>query len=85
MFKCRISGVRKKKWELKEKLRKKRSKVFAVEILLSSCSLVGLFFCLNLQVGVTGKKVSKCFPGGCLKLKLRFVGKKVKLVGRHVD
>ncbi len=47
--------------------------MFWVEILLSSCSLVGLY--VNLQVKVTGKekwKFSKCFSGGCLKLRLRF-------------
>ncbi len=44
MFKCRISGVRKK---MKEKFRERKIKVFLGEnlkcrILLSSCSLVGL-------------------------------------------
>ncbi len=52
MFKCRISGVRKKKWKLKGKFQKK-IKVFLGEnlecgILLSSYSLVGLY--INLQV-----------------------------------
>jgi hypothetical protein len=47
--KCRISGVRKKK-----KSSGKKIKVFWVEILLSSCSLVGLY--VRLQVKVTGKK-----------------------------
>ncbi len=52
--KCRISGVRKKK-ELKEKFREKKNQsVLGVEILLSSCSLVGLY--VNLQVKVTEKK-----------------------------
>ncbi len=47
-------------------------KMFWVEILLSSCSLVGLY--VNLQVKVTGKKkkFSKCFSVECLKLRLRF-------------
>ena len=51
--KCRFSGVWRKK-ELKEKFREKKSKCFGVEILLSSCSLVGLY--VNLQVKVTEKK-----------------------------
>ncbi len=49
-------------------------------ILLSSCSLVGLY--VRLQVKVAEKKwwkFSKYFSGGCLKLKLRFAEKdKVK-------
>ena len=63
--KCRISGVWKKK-ELKEKFREeKKSKWFGVEILLSSCSLVGLY--VNLQVKVMEKKwkFSKYISGGC--------------------
>ena len=47
MFKYRISGVRKKNE------RKVRGKDFWVEILLSSCSLVG--FCIDLQ-----EKEKKC-------------------------
>ncbi len=60
------------KKKLKEKFREKKMKMFWVEILLSSCSLVGLY--VNLQVKVTGKKwkFSKCFSVGCLKLRLRF-------------
>ncbi len=50
--------------------REKKSKCFGVEILLSSCSLVGLY--VNLQVEVTGKKKMEYFSGECLKLKLRF-------------
>ncbi len=41
------------KKELKEKFREKKSKYFRVEILLSSCSLVGFY--VNLQVKVTEK------------------------------
>ncbi len=51
-----------------------------MEILLSSCSLVGLY--VNLQVKVTEKKwkFSEYFSGGCLKLKLRFAEEdKVKI------
>ncbi len=48
MFKCRVSGVRKKK--MGEKYRERKIKVFLGEnlkcgILLSSCSLVGLYVC----------------------------------------
>ncbi len=91
--KCRISGVRKKKIE--GKVPGKKIKVFWVEILLSSCSLVGLY--VNLQVKVTEKfdeNFQSIFRVGFLKLKLRFAEKgKVKknvgvvdvpLVGRHV-
>ncbi len=74
--KCRISGVRKKKWKLKEKFRKKKSKCFWVEIkvkvLLNSCSLVGLY--VNLQV-----KVMEKFE---IKKNVRVMD--VPLVGRHV-
>jgi len=69
--KYRISGVRKKK-KLKEKFREKM-KMFWVEILLSSCSLVGLY--VNLQVKVTGKEngnFQSVFRVGVLKLRLRF-------------
>ncbi len=55
--KCRISGVRKKKIE--RKVPGKKIKVFWVEILLSSYSLVEL--CVNLQVKVTEKKMMKIF------------------------
>ena len=54
MFKCKISGVQKKKWKLKEKFRKgKKIKVFLGEnlecgILLSSYSLVGLYISLQI-------------------------------------
>ncbi len=50
--KCRISGVRKKN---ERKVPGKKIKLFWVEILLSSCSLV--WFYINLQVKVTGKKM----------------------------
>ncbi len=60
--KCRISGVRKKN---ERKVPEKKIKVFWVEILLSPCSLVGLY--VTLQVKVTGKK-SKYFSGGGLCL-----------------
>ncbi len=40
MFKCRISGVRKKK-EIERKVPEKKK--FWVEILLSLCSLAGLY------------------------------------------
>jgi hypothetical protein len=52
---------------MKEKFRKK-SKCFGWKILLSSCSLVGLY--VNLQVKVTGKKrkFSEYFSGGGLCL-----------------
>ncbi len=93
--KCRISGVRKKRIERKVP-REKNQSVLGVEILLSSCSLVGLY--VNLQVKVTEKKMKifRGFLGGCLRLKLRFTEKKnkvkknvgvvdVPLVGRHVD
>ncbi len=43
-----------KKMELKEKFREKKQSVLGLEILLSSCSLVGLY--VNLQVKVTEKK-----------------------------
>ncbi len=57
MFKCRISGVRKKN---ERKVSRKKIKVFLggnlkCGILLSSCSLVGLY--VDLQVKVTGKKM----------------------------
>ncbi len=55
MFKYRISGVRKKKIE-REVLRKEE---FRVEILLSSCSLVGLY--INLHVKVTERKKMEIF------------------------
>jgi hypothetical protein len=61
MFKCKISGVRKKKVERKVLKEKKR---YWVEILLSSYSLVGLFM-LILQVKVkiaVGNKENDC---GC--------------------
>ncbi len=77
-FKCRISGVREKKKKLKEKFRREKKKW--VEILLSSCSLVGLFM-LILQVKVTEKKwkFSKYFSVKYLKLKIFVAGKKVKV------
>ncbi len=53
IFKYGISGVRKKDE------RKVRRKDFWVEILLSSCSLVG--FCIDLQE----KKKKKCVGNGC--------------------
>ncbi len=56
----RVFGKKEEFWE--------KIKVFLVEILLSSCSLV------NLQVKVTERKwwkFSEYFSGGCLKLKLR--------------
>ncbi len=44
----------KKKWDLKEKFRKKNQSVFGGnlkwKILLSSCSLVGLYVCLQVKV-----------------------------------
>ncbi len=43
-----------KKMEIERKVPRKKIKLFAVEILLSSCSLVGLY--VNLQVKVTEKK-----------------------------
>ena len=52
--------------KMKEKFReRKKSKWFGVEILLSSCSLVGLY--VNLQVEVMEKKwkFSKYISGGC--------------------
>ncbi len=52
MFKCRISGVRKKK-KLKEGFREKNQSILGSVILLSSYSLVGLY--VNLQVKVTGE------------------------------
>ncbi len=55
--KCRISGVREKKWKLKEKFRKKNQRVLGGnlkwKVLLSSCSLVGLY--VRLQVKVMGE------------------------------
>ncbi len=78
----------------KRKVPEKKIRVFWVEILLSSCSLVGLY--VNLQIKVTEKKrkFSEYFSGECLKLKLRLQRKfKVRdfylldsypLVGRHV-
>ncbi len=66
--------------ELKEKFRgRKKSKWFGVEILLSSCSLVGLY--VNLQVKVIGKKmkVFKVYFGWVLEVKVAILLKKVKL------
>ncbi len=66
MFKCKISGVRKKK-KLKEGFREKKSKYFRWKFLLSSCSLV------NLQVkvmGENGEDFQNIFREGVLKLKL---------------
>ncbi len=40
--------------EIEGKVQEKKMKMFWVEILLSSCSLVGLY--VNLQIKVTGKK-----------------------------
>ncbi len=61
--KCRISGVRKKNGNWKKSSGKKNQNVFdgnlKWKILLSSCSLVGLYVCL--QVKVTGKKMLKIF------------------------
>ncbi len=76
--KCRVSGVRKKNRNWKKSSEEKKVKVFWMEILLSSCSLVGL--CINLQVKVAFKKewkFSKCFFFwvGVLKLRLRFAKK----------
>ena len=76
MFKCEISGVRKKK-ELKGKFQRKgkgkKIKVFLGEnlecgILLGSYSLVGLY--VDLQVQITEKKwkFSKYFAGRVLCL-----------------
>ncbi len=65
----RVFG-KKRNWK---KSSEKKSKCFGVEILLSSCSLAGLY--VNLQVKVTEEKCwkfSKYVPGGCLKLSLRF-------------
>jgi hypothetical protein len=50
MFKYRISGV----WKKNERKKKFWEKMFWVEFLLSSCSLVRLY--VNLQVKVTEKK-----------------------------
>ncbi len=57
MFKCRISGVRKKK-EIERRVPEKNQSILGLEILLSSCSLVGL--CIRLQVKVTGKMMKIC-------------------------
>ncbi len=82
----------KKEWKLKEKFRGKKIKVFLDEnlkwrVLLSSCSLVGVY--VNLQVKVTGKKwkSSKYFSGEFWRLKLQFTDKnKVKVtIGSNSD
>ena len=50
-----------KKMKLKERFREK--KVFWVEILLSSCSLVGLYVCLQVKVAGKKMKIFKVFFG----------------------
>ncbi len=73
----------KKKWKLKEKFQGKKmflGESLKCKILLSLCSLIGLY--VNLQVKVTENlmRIFKVFFGPVLKLKLRFAEKgKVKI------
>ncbi len=61
-----------KKMEIERKVPGKKIKVFWVEILLSSCSLVGLYVNLQVKVKVTGKmmKIFKVFFGWVFKVKV---------------
>jgi hypothetical protein len=65
-WKCRISGVQEKKEKFREK--KKSKCFFWMKILLSSCSLFGVYINLQVEVSEKKKKFSKYISGGCLKV-----------------
>jgi hypothetical protein len=77
MFKCRISGVRKKKWELKEKLRKKNQSVCSGNF--AKFVFTGWAFYVNLQVRVTGKKSFKVFSGWVFEVEIAICWEKGKV------
>ncbi len=71
---------------IERKVPRKKIKVFAVKILLSSCSLVGLFMLIcKLKLRKKKMKSFKVFSGWVFEVEIAICWKKVKLVGRRVD